>query len=168
MNTLRDISQHFLQRLRETPLLLGWLLVGPWIAFVLDGWLGFAFGLINIFLIVAYAIFIRWMTPTPPVPTPVKRPYLELALALILFGVFLFIQFLDFDVWTIQPWHGWVRGFLATVYRATAGSDSIPEWARNDLYGAVSSTIKQLRFKLDKLKPEFGLKIIADPSKNEA
>jgi len=89
MHTLREILQHFLRRLRETPLLLGWLLLGPLVALLTKGWIGFVFGLINILLLGIYAILIRWMTPNPPSAPPVKRPHLELAAALALFALFL-------------------------------------------------------------------------------
>ena len=109
---LQEIFQHFLQKLRETPLLLGWLLIGPFLTLWTNGWLGFAFGWINICLIAAYAVFIYCMTPNPSPPTALKRPWLEFALALTLFGAFLFIQLLDFGVWKFQPWYGWVHASL--------------------------------------------------------
>lgn len=144
MNEPRKISQHFLQRLRQTPLLLSWLLIGPIIALFIDGWMGLAFGMINILLLGVYAVFIRWMTPDMPSPTQIKRPRLELALALSLFGLILFIQLFDFDVLTIQPWYGWVRGFFMQVYLGMETLGNMPDWVGNDMYWAVSSTIKQL------------------------
>jgi membrane protease YdiL (CAAX protease family) len=51
---------------------------------------------------------------------------------------------LDFDVWPVQPWQGWLRGFLADVYRAVASVRGMPEWAIQEVYLAASSTIKQL------------------------
>ncbi|HSL45402.1 MAG TPA: CPBP family intramembrane glutamic endopeptidase [Anaerolineales bacterium] len=144
MNEFREIIQHFLRRLRQAPLLLGWLLIGPFIAFLINGWIGLVFGLINIVLLSVYAVFIRRMTPTSPSPAPIKYPRLELALALSLFGLILFIQLLDFDVWMIQPWYSWVRGFFIEVYLRMESLGGIPDWARNDMYSAVTSTIKQL------------------------
>ncbi len=134
----------FKARLLQTPLLLGWLLIGPLTAPFNDGWSGFTFGLINIFLIGTYAIFIRWMTPDAPPPAKVKRPRLELTLALILFGMFMVVQLFDFDVWTIEPWHSWIRGLFIGVNRSVAGISAIPQWALQDVYLAVSSTIEQL------------------------
>jgi len=135
---------HFVNRLKETPLLLGWLLVGPLVALYIDGWIGLGLGLINIILIGGYAALIRWMTPASLAPEPVKRPRLELMLALGLFGLLMLIQLLDFDVWTAQPWYGWVKESMTRVYLGVESLKGIPAWAQRDVYIAVSSTIKQL------------------------
>jgi membrane protease YdiL (CAAX protease family) len=139
-----EIVRHFLRRLRQTPLLLGWLVLGPLVALRIEGWMGLALGLVNIVLAGAYAVLIRWMTPSTPGPVPVRRPRLELAVALGLLGLFLLTQLLDFGVWAIQPWQGWLRGFLAAVYRTVASVGGMPEWALQEVYLAASSTIKQL------------------------
>lgn len=138
------IARHFLRHLRETPLLLSWLAAGPLLALALEGWTGFAFGLINLVLIGGYALLIRRMTPNAPAPLPVKRPRLELGIALALLAIFFATQLLDFGVWTVQPWSGWVRGTFASLFRATAGIPGIPTWALTDVYLAFSSTIKKL------------------------
>lgn len=98
----------------------------------------------NIVLLGIYAVYIRWMTPNIRSAAQIKHPRLELALALSLFGLILFIQFLDFDVWTILPWYSLVRGFFIEVYLRVESLGSIADWARNDVYSAVTSTIKQL------------------------
>jgi membrane protease YdiL (CAAX protease family) len=100
--------------------------------------------LANLTLIGVYAVLIRWMTPDPPAPLPVRRPRLELVVALVLFCGFVFTQLLHFDVWTVQPWHSWVRRIFQGVYRAIARVGGIPDWARQDVFLAVSSTLKQL------------------------
>jgi membrane protease YdiL (CAAX protease family) len=139
-----NLSRHFLRRLWQTPLLLGWLVLGPLVALWIEGWMGFLLGLVNVVLVGAYALLIRWMTPNAPGPLPVKRPRLELAVALALLGLFLLTQLLDFGVWAVQPWQSWVRGFLASVYRAVASIRGIPDWALQEVYLAASSTIKKL------------------------
>lgn len=141
---LRMLVSHFAHRLKETPLLLGWLVIGLLVTLVTDGWMGLALGLANYALAGGYVLFIRWMTPNPPAPEPVKRPRLELALGLGLLGLFLLIQLLDFDVWTIQPWYGWVKELFRQVYAGVYGLRFIPDWAQQDVYLAASSTIKQL------------------------
>ena len=141
---LRMLVSHFVHRLKETPLLLGWLVIGLLVTLVTDGWMGLALGLANYVLAGGYVLLIRWMTPNPPAAEPVKRPRLELALGLGLLGLFLLIQLLDFDVWTIQPWYGWVKGLFRQVYVGVYGLRSIPDWAQKDVYLAASSTIKQL------------------------
>lgn len=135
--------QSFKTYLLKTPLLLGWLGVGLLVALYLDGWLGLAFGLINLVLIGVYALIIRLMTPEPPAPAPVKRPALELVLALALLGLVLLVQLFDFGVWNLQPWQGWVRGFFQGIGRWVYAT-GLPEWAKQDVYIAISSTIKQL------------------------
>lgn len=141
---VQAICQHFLVRLRQTPLLLGWLLMGPFIALVIEGWMGLAFGMINILLLGVYAVFIRWMTPNIPSPTQIKHQRLELVFTLSLFGLILLVQLLDFDVLTVQPWHGWVRNFFIQVHLCVESLGVLPDWAKNDVFWAVSSTIKQL------------------------
>lgn len=141
---VQAICRHFSVRLRQTPLLLGWLLIGPFMALVIEGWMGLVFGVINIVLIGVYAVFIRWMTTNVPIPIHIKHPRLELTLSLSLFGLIALIQLLDFDVLTVQPWHDWVRNFFIQVYLRVESLGVIPDWARNDMFWAVSSTIKQL------------------------
>lgn len=134
---------HYVKRLKETPLLLGWLVVGPLVALYLEGVTGLVMALLNLLLIGSYALIIRQMTPNPPAAAPVKRPRLEFALALGLLAVFIATQLFDFGVWTAQPWHGWVRGLFSGLYRAF-DTPAIPESFRQDLFLAASSTIKQL------------------------
>ncbi len=138
--TIRSFKTHLL----HTPLLLGWLILGSLVAFYRGGWIGLAFGLVNIVLIGGYALFIRLQTPDTPAPESVKRPVLELVFALGLFGLFLVIQLLDFGIWNIEPWQGWVRNFFLEIGRWTYGLTVLPEWAKQDTYIALSSTLKQL------------------------
>ena len=133
----------FKTRLLQTPFLLGWLAVGPLAAFYKDGWMGLAFGLVNIALAGVYALIIRLQTSKPD-SEPVKRPTLELALALGLFVLFLLTQMLDFGVWNVQPWQGWVRNFFQGIGQWVYGLGMLPVWARQGSYIAFSSTIKQL------------------------
>lgn len=144
LESLHRILSHFARRLRATPLLTGWLLAGLGVAFFLDRWTGLVFGLINLVLIGIYAVLIRLMTPKPAVPVTVKRPRLELALAAGLLGLFLVIQLLDFGVWKAQPLQGWVRGFFVDVELWVYSTSGIPGWARQDIFIAASSTLKQL------------------------
>jgi membrane protease YdiL (CAAX protease family) len=139
-----DLPRHFLLRLRQTPLLAGWLILGPLLAWILDGRSGLLAGLLNLLLLGLYVLLIRWMTPNPAPDRPIRRPRAELLAGLALFSLFLVIQLLDFGVWTAQPWHGWTRNTFASLYRAVAGLPGIPDWALTDLYLAASSTVKKL------------------------
>jgi len=60
---LHAIMRHFRKPLKETPLLLGWPLLGPLVTLYADGWTGLVLGLPNIIQIGMYAVFIFWMTP---------------------------------------------------------------------------------------------------------
>ena len=131
-------------RLQQTPLLLGWLIVGPLVAFYQDGWMGLVFGLVNIALIGIYALVIRLNTSDSVESEPVKHPVMELALALILLGVFLLIHLLDFGVLDIQPLQSWVRGFFLEIGRWVYAQEIVPVWAKQDVYMAFSSTLKNL------------------------
>lgn len=135
---------HFIQRLKETPLLLGWLVVGPLVALYLNGMTGLMMALINLVLIGIYALIIRRMTPNPPPAEPVKRPRLELGLALGLLALTMMVQLINLDVLPVQPWYGWMREFFATVYRGIDSLRGIPNPFREDLFWAASTTIKQL------------------------
>jgi membrane protease YdiL (CAAX protease family) len=99
--------------------------------------------LINLILIAVYALIIHRMTPAVPAVEPVKRPRLELSLALGLLALTLVVQLIDFGVWQAQPVYGWVRGFFADIYR---GIDTlaIPAPFGEEMFWAVSTTIKQL------------------------
>ncbi len=131
-------------KLWQTPLLVGWLIVGLLLALFQEGWMGLVLGLINLVLVGFYAVIIHLQTQAPLVPEPVKRPALELALALGLFVLLLVVQLFDFGVWTAQPWQGWVRGFFRSIGLVVVELRFLPEWAKQDVFLAISSTIKQL------------------------
>ena len=143
-NQVLEILYSFKTHLLKTPLLLGWLLIGSLVALYLDGWKGLAFSLINLSLIGLYALFIRWMTPKPPAPLAVGRPTLELVLTLGLFGLFLLVQLFDFGIWNIQPWQGHLRTFFLGIGTWVHRLIIFPEWIKQDIYLAATSTIKQL------------------------
>jgi hypothetical protein len=73
---LRMLVSHFAHRLKEAPLLLGWLVIGLLATLVTDGWMGLLLGLANYVLAAGYVLFIRWMTPNPPAPEPGETPAL--------------------------------------------------------------------------------------------
>jgi membrane protease YdiL (CAAX protease family) len=75
---------------------------------------------------------------------PVKRLLGELIVSLILFVLFLLTQLLHFNVWQVQPFCGWVGGFFQGVYRVLDSVPVLPDWARQDVFLAVSSLFKQL------------------------
>lgn len=136
--------QSYKTLLLKTPLLLGWLALGPFVTLIVDGWMGLAFCLINMVLLAVYAVIIRSLTPNPPKPEPVKRPRLELILALGLLAVTVGVQLLDFEVLNIQPLQSEVRGFFANLAQQVYETQGLPDWARQDVFIALSSTIKQL------------------------
>ena len=107
--------------------------------------MGLAYGLVNIACI-GRCICSHNPSSNIRIPDsePVKRPTLELALALGLFVLFLFTQMLDFGVWNVQPWQGWVRNFFQGIGQWVYGLEMLPVWARQGSYIALSSTIKQL------------------------
>ena len=141
---LQNTINHFWKRLWETPLLLGWLVLGPFIALWLNGWTGLLTGVLNLFLLGVFALLIRRFTPDPAAPHKIRRPRLELTVGLILFALFFMTQLLDFDVWTIEPLHLWVRTFFVHIYRFIEGIRIVPGWMKLDLYLAASSTVKML------------------------
>lgn len=143
----RNLVAHIWNRLKETPLLLGWLVIGLLVTAQLEGWTGLLLGLANLLLLGLYVLLIRALTPAqtapPPSPVHIQRPRLELSAALALFGLLFLIQLLDFGVWTLQPLQGWVQGFFAQV-RAWVHGLGLPGWIQPSVTGTVSSTIKQL------------------------
>lgn len=141
---LRVLAAYYAHRLKETPLLLGWLVIGLVVTRVTDGWMGLAFGLINLVLLGAYVLLIRGLTPDPPAPLPVKRPRLELALGLGVLGLVILIQLLNFDVWTLEPLHRWVADIRRSIYVGAFAAGGLPDWAKQDTYLAVFSTVTHL------------------------
>ena len=141
---IKNIINHFVLRLRETPLLTGWLVIGTGAAFIVRGWSGVLLALINLVLLGFYAVLIRWMTPQVPGKTALKRPALELAAGLVLLALIIVVQLFHFGVWTAQPCYGWIKNFFAGIYVAIMNAGFIPEWALQDVFLAASSTVKQL------------------------
>lgn len=130
--------------LSKTPLLIGWLIIGPIVAFYLDGWIGLVFGLINILLLGIYEIIINSLTPIPPDRDEIKKPVLELIFVLVLISLIFIIQLFDFDVWMVQPIHGVIKEIFRSVGFAVYNITVLPDWLKQDVYLAFSSTIKQL------------------------
>lgn len=137
------LAAHFWTRLKETPLLLGWLAAGLLVTLLLEGWVGLGLGLINLVILGLYVLLIRRMTAGKPVSQSGKLVWPQLALGLALFALLMAVQLLDFGVWTIQPWQGWVRSLFSSVHRWVFSSN-LPQWAQPAVFNAVSSTIKQL------------------------
>jgi hypothetical protein len=140
------IAVDLFQKLRRTPLLLGWLIAGPVIAFLLRGPLGLVEGIVNIALLGMWAVIIRWMTSNSPEPLPVRRPRLELVVALVLLAGLFIIQLLDFGVVHVEPLSSGVRGTISGLQQFIfqLADVGVPKWALQDLFLAASSTVKQL------------------------
>ncbi|TYP57680.1 CPBP family intramembrane glutamic endopeptidase [Thermosediminibacter litoriperuensis] len=79
-----NIMLHFYRRLKETPLLLGCIIVGLAVTFGLQGFQGLFIGLINLFLLLIWALIIRIMTEDSPEQVKLKNPKLELSIGVIL------------------------------------------------------------------------------------
>jgi membrane protease YdiL (CAAX protease family) len=136
--------RHFADRLRTTPLLLGWLIIGPIIAGLLEGWPGLLTGYINVALLGLWVLLIHWMTrDQPAMLIDIKRPGGELAIGLALFCAIFLVQLLDFNVLRIDPFRSGVQGFFDSLRRQIFGL-GLPEWIQSDVFIAASSSIKQL------------------------
>lgn len=143
---LRREIRIILEKLWQTPLLLGWLIVGPGIAWLLRGTPGLVEGVINLVLLAFWVLLIRWLTPAAPPPRPLRRPGLECWVALGLLALLFAVQLLDFDVVQVNPLHRWVHTLTGGLYNAVYGlaAVGVPQWALQDLFLAASSTMKQL------------------------
>lgn len=143
---LRSDLRVLLHKLWQTPLLLGWLIVGPGIAWVLSGTPGLVESAINLGLLGLWVLLIRRLTPAAPQPLPVRRPWLECWVALGLFALLFVVQLLDFGVVQVNPFSRWVQGITGGLYKAVYGLADIgaPPWLLQDLFLAASSTVKQL------------------------
>ena len=143
---LREEIGILLYKLWQTPLLLGWLLVGPGIAWVLSGTPGLVEGAINLGLLGFWVLLIRRLTPAAPQPFSVRRPWLECWVALGLFALLFAVQLLDFNVVQVNPLNRWVHMLTGGLYNAVYGlaAVGVPQWALQDLFLAASSTVKQL------------------------
>lgn len=80
-----NILLHFYKRLKETPLLLGYIIVGLAVTFGIRGFQGFAVALKNLLLLLIWALIIRIMTEDSPAPVKVKNPKLELCVGFTFF-----------------------------------------------------------------------------------
>lgn len=145
-NDLRGEIRTLLHKLWQAPLLLGWLIVGPSIAWVLSGTSGLVEGVINLGLLGFWVLLIRRLTPAAPQRLPVRRPWLECWVVLGLFAWLFMIQLLDFGVVQINPFSRWVQVSTGGLYKAVYGLADIgaPQWLLQDLFLAASSTVKQL------------------------
>jgi membrane protease YdiL (CAAX protease family) len=142
-NRIVGQAAYLWKRLIDTPLLWGWLAAGLLLTLLQEGWSALLQGCANLLLLGMYVMLIRALTSDLPAPLPVRRPHRELAAAAALLGAMFLIQLFDFGVWPLQPWQGWVQGFFTQI-RAWAFGLGIPGWAQGSIYGAISSTIKQL------------------------
>ena len=135
-----------LAALQRSPLLFGWLIVGPVVTFLLHGAPGLVQAIVNLVLAGIWVLLIRWLTPEPPAPAPVRRPRRELAGGLLIFALFFAVQLLFFNVIVAPPWTGWVVAVEGAMRRAATSLQAmgLPVWAGQDLYLAFSSSAKQL------------------------
>src|SRR3712207_2276819 len=87
-----------LRVLRQAPLLLGWLVAGPVVTFLLHGAAGLVQSAINLVLAGIWVLIIRRLTPEAAAPAPIRRPRLELAGGLAIFASLFVVQLLFFRV----------------------------------------------------------------------
>ncbi|TYP57674.1 CAAX prenyl protease-like protein [Thermosediminibacter litoriperuensis] len=88
---------HFYKRLRETPLLLGYIIVELAVTFGLDGFWRLSIGLINLFLLLIWALIIRIMTADSSETVKINNPKLELCVGVVFLIYFYIIRtLLDF------------------------------------------------------------------------
>ncbi|MCG0276002.1 MAG: hypothetical protein L5655_07570 [Thermosediminibacteraceae bacterium] len=85
-----NIFLHFYKRIKETPLLVGYIVVGLAITINLYGFKGLTLALKNLFLLLIWALIIRIMTEGSPEPVKIKNLKLELCIAFLYIG-YLFI-----------------------------------------------------------------------------
>ncbi len=92
-NTINITVKHLFKRLLESPLLLGWIIIGTIIEIMLNGYKGLLINIINLILLTFFTIVIKIMTDSSPVKLipKIKHPRLELFSG-ILFYIFLFIE----------------------------------------------------------------------------
>ncbi|ADL07442.1 hypothetical protein [Thermosediminibacter oceani] len=83
-NKILNILLHFYKILKETPLLLGYIIVGLVVTFGLYGLHGLIVALKNLFLLLIWALIIRVMTEGSPRPVKIKNPKIELSIGVIL------------------------------------------------------------------------------------
>ncbi|MBX6341951.1 MAG: CPBP family intramembrane metalloprotease [Thermomicrobiaceae bacterium] len=129
--------------LGRAPILLGWLILGPVVAWVLDGPRGLGYGLLNLALLGGWALLIARLTTSPPAPLPLRRPRLELALGIAYWALLLVVLFLLWGVLRVSPLIDWVIAFERVIYRAAydiAGRGT-PDWLASLLATTVSNTI---------------------------
>ena len=134
--------RHFWTRLRETPLLLGWLIVGPLFALALDGFAGLAMAALNIGMLGIYALIIRWLTPQAAPAVPIRRRSLELGLGLLFLAGFLVLQALEYTPAGNSPLGQTWRGFIAGIYNGVVQIGT-PTAIVQDVFSSISSTIKE-------------------------
>ena len=143
IGVLKNSLHELFSEVKSSKLLMAWLILGPVIAFLVQGVSGFASSIVNLIVVTLYALLIRGMTVKQSKPV-LKKEKIELWASLGLIGVFLLVQLFYFDVLKTEPFYSWVNGFHRETYIRVFGLDWVPEWAKMDLYLAATSTLKNL------------------------
>lgn len=83
---------HLFKRLVQSPLLLGWIIIGIFIQFIRSGYSGFIITIINLIFLTLFTVIIKIMTDTSSVKRipKINHPRLELVTGIILY-IYIFI-----------------------------------------------------------------------------
>lgn len=140
--------KHLLKRLIQSPLLLGWIIIGMIIEIIRSGYKGFIITIINLILLALFTVIIKIMADnsTAKPISRLKHPRLELFIG-ILFYIFLFVELATFWGQAKIPYISSKISHLISIIGeniSKLGDIGIPQWLLNPLANASISIAFEL------------------------
>lgn len=140
-------TRHLFLRAIQSPILLAYFILGTIISFVLHGFLGLCFALLNLVILAASAILIRQMTVNiETMPLPVKRTKIELFTGLAAFLLQMLLICLAWHLTNIPVLQPGMNRLIYILYKAAnflCGNGPL-HWASNNIGNAFVTTMIEL------------------------
>ena len=140
---LANHVRHILKRLLETPLLIGWLVIGTLLTPFVAGLEALAGAILNLLLMAFWVVLIRHLTPNSPAPVKIRRPRIELWVALGWLAVSFALVMTYHGLINLGPLMVFQSETIPVFVRTTAGG-ALPEWVVGPLVNAAQNTVTDL------------------------
>lgn len=148
INNILFVVRHLFKRVMQSPLLLGWIIIGTIIDIITWGYQGLKVTIINLVLLALFTIIIKMMTDNKEIKYEPKFKHLKLELFTgILFYVFLFIVIATFwgqvKVQFINAGFNELTGGIKKLVVIMQGL-GLPAWSLGGLYNASLNIVLEL------------------------
>lgn len=140
--------KHLFRRLVQSPLLLGWIIIGTIIEIIQKGYQGFIITIINLILLTLFTIIIKMMTDNSPVKLipKLKHPKFELISGMLLY-IFLIIEVCIFWGQAYIPFiNSGITNLTSSIGEISLkfGMMGVPDWILGTISNALAVIVLEL------------------------